>query len=53
MVYQAVFFDLDDTLRVASPSPIMAFVNLARSMEIRDIVKCCGRQIREWRPQVN
>lgn len=47
MVYQAVFFDLDDTLRVASPSPIMAFVNLARSMEI-PVSLCAEHRLKRW-----
>ncbi len=45
--YKAVFFDLDGTLRIPSPSPTEAFVQFARS-EIGSIDDETARRLKIW-----
>lgn len=45
--YKAVFFDLDGTLRIPSPSPTEAFIQFTRS-EIAPIDDDAARQVKIW-----
>ncbi len=48
--YKAVFFDLDGTLRIPSPSPTEAFIQFARSQQIY-IDEDAARQVKIWAHQ--
>lgn len=45
--YKAVFFDLDGTLRIPSPSPTEAFIQFARSQQI-NIDEAAARRVKIW-----
>jgi HAD superfamily hydrolase (TIGR01549 family) len=45
--FKAVFFDLDGTLRIPSPSPTEAFIQFARSQQI-DINEEAARRVKIW-----
>jgi putative hydrolase of the HAD superfamily len=45
--YKAVFFDLDGTLRIPSPSPTEAFIQFARSQQIH-IDEGSARRVKIW-----
>lgn len=45
--YKAVFFDLDGTLRIPSPSPTEAFIQFARSQQIY-IDEPTARRVKIW-----
>ncbi len=45
--YKAVFFDLDGTLRIPSPSPTEAFIQFARSQQIY-IDEIAARRVKIW-----
>ncbi|MFQ5421457.1 MAG: hypothetical protein ACE5EY_13975, partial [Anaerolineae bacterium] len=45
--YKAVFFDLDGTIRIATPSPTDAFVLFARSLDI-EISSSAERRVMLW-----
>jgi HAD superfamily hydrolase (TIGR01549 family) len=46
-LYKAVFFDLDGTLRIPSPSPTEAFIQFARSQQIH-IDEVSARRVKIW-----
>jgi len=45
--YKAIFFDLDGTLRIPSPSPTEAFIQFARSQQIQ-IDDVSARRVKIW-----
>jgi putative hydrolase of the HAD superfamily len=45
--YKAIFFDLDGTLRIPSPSPTEAFIQFARSQHI-EINDVAARRVKIW-----
>jgi len=45
--YKAIFFDLDGTLRITTPSPTDAFVLYARSLNIK-ITPTAERRVKLW-----
>ncbi|MCP5095639.1 MAG: HAD family hydrolase [Chloroflexi bacterium] len=45
--YKAVFFDLDGTLRIATPSPPAAFIHYARTLDIQ-INSVTERHVKLW-----
>lgn len=45
--YKAVFFDLDGTIRIPTPSPTDAFVQLARSLDI-SITPVAEKRVKLW-----
>lgn len=45
--YKAVFFDLDGTLRITTPSPTAAFVSFARSLNI-EISPVAEHRVKVW-----
>jgi HAD superfamily hydrolase (TIGR01549 family) len=45
--YKAVFFDLDGTLRIPTPSPTQAFIQFARSQQIY-IDEASARRVKIW-----
>lgn len=47
MSYKAVFFDLDGTLRLTTPSPTAAFVQLVRSLNIEVDIDA-EQQVQRW-----
>ncbi|MCB8978103.1 MAG: HAD family hydrolase [Ardenticatenaceae bacterium] len=48
--FKAVFFDLDGTLRLPSPSPTEAFIQFARSQQIH-IDEASARRVKIWAHQ--
>ena len=45
--YKAIFFDLDGTLRIPTPSPTQAFVDFARTQQI-EIDETAVRRVKIW-----
>ena len=45
--YKAIFFDLDGTLRIPTPSPTEAFIQFARSQQIY-IDEPSARRVKIW-----
>lgn len=45
--FEAIFFDLDGTLRLTNPSPTEAFINLARAYDI-EITPADEKRIKLW-----
>lgn len=45
--YKAIFFDLDGTLRIPTPSPTQAFIDFARSQQI-EIDQTAVRRVKIW-----
>ena len=45
--FKAVFFDLDGTIRIPTPSPTDAFVQFARSLNIK-ISSTAEKRVKLW-----
>jgi FMN phosphatase YigB (HAD superfamily) len=46
-LYKAIFFDLDGTLRIATPSPVAAFISLVRSLGV-PVDEVTERRVQLW-----